>query len=180
MRREFGLLILMSVVLGLFPSGFLTGCRQNQLERESITRIPNNPPVPGTLVVVARLAEAPGNFPDNDHYDYAYILKYRLEFVYRGDYQDEFLLVGHYNPRIPRKALRGAITEKAGGNVIDYQVGDLHYLVLNPLQQVYEDAVEDEFYLENRPRFWASWADLYIPPADNGTTVLPATSDSQP
>ncbi len=165
------------LILGL--GLLLSACPQSRSEPESISKVPLNPPVSGSLVLVARLIELPGDFPPNDHYDYAYILKYRVEKVFGGDYDGDFLLVGHYNPRQARQGMQGRFGDKVGGNLRDFRAGDLHYLVLNPLAEVYAEAIEDEYYLESLPRYWASWADLYIPPAGEAD-IIPATVGTPP
>jgi hypothetical protein len=117
------------------------------------------PPVDGPLVVTAVLEEIPGEFPANDIYNYAFIMKYRVEQVHKGSYADPDILVGHYNPRIPRKDIKDDQDAKVGGDVKGFQVGDRHYLVLSPLEGQWTGALEDDYYKDKRPRHWALWAD---------------------
>lgn len=120
---------------------------------------PAKPPVEGKLVLIAELAEIPGQFPANELYNYAYIMKYKVVKVLQGAYGDPEILVGHYNPRIARAEIKDEQDAKVGGDVTSFQKGDVHYLVLNPLDGEWTGAVEDEYFNDKRPRWWALWAD---------------------
>jgi hypothetical protein len=121
--------------------------------------VPEKAPVAGELVLIARLAEIPGSFPANDLYNYAYVMKYQVVKVVQGTYADADILVGHYNPRIARNEIKDEQDAKVGGDVTSFQVGDVHYLVLSQLDGIWTGAVEDDYFKEKRPRYWASWAD---------------------
>src|SRR3954463_6362406 len=60
--------------------------------------VPATPPVAGEIVMTAELEDIPGNFPANDIYNYAYVMKYKVVKVLQGTYADPDILVGHYNP----------------------------------------------------------------------------------
>ena len=75
-----------------------------------------------TLEITARLIEIPGKFPPNDLYNYVYIMKYRVIKVIKGKYSESEILVGHYNPRIPRKQINDKMD-----NLVD---GRTRYLIL--------------------------------------------------
>jgi hypothetical protein len=122
-------------------------------------KIPAQPPVAGKLVLVGELIDIPGQFPANELYNYAYIMKYKVLKVVQGSYGDPEILVGHYNPRIARNDIKDEQDSKVGGNVTSFQKGDVHYLVLNPLDGEWTGAVEDEYFNDKRPRWWALWAD---------------------
>ena len=120
---------------------------------------PAKPPVEGKLVITAELADIPGQFPANDLYNYAYVMKYKVVRVLQGSYGEPEILVGHYNPRIARAEIKDEQDAKVGGDVTSFQKGDTHYLVLNPLDGEWTGAVEDEYFNDKRPRWWALWAD---------------------
>jgi hypothetical protein len=122
--------------------------------------MPATPPVEGELVMTARLMEIPGSFPANELYNYAYVMKYQVLGVSRGSYGDAEILVAHYNPRMAREEIKDEQGAKVGGGVKSFQEGDIHYLVLSRLDGLFNGAVEDDFYKEKRPRYWASWADM--------------------
>jgi hypothetical protein len=92
-------------------------------------------------------------------YNYAYVMRYKVLQVLQGTYADSVILVGHYNPRIAREEIKDEQDAKVGGNVKSFQAGDVHYLVLDPLDGTWTGAVEDDYFKEKRPRYWALWAD---------------------
>jgi len=100
-----------------------------------------------TVKVTARLVEIPGTFPPNDLYDYVYVMKYRVMKVESGTCDEKEILVGHYNPLIPRKQISDKMDEHVDGDVEKFAEGDKHVLVLiRPIDLVWEEAVEDEYY----------------------------------
>jgi hypothetical protein len=121
-------------------------------------KTPDKPPVEGKLVLIAEVADIPGQFPANDLYNYAYVMKYKVVRVLQGSYAEPEILVGHYNPRIARDEIKDEQDAKVGGDVTSFQKGDAHYLVLNPLDGEWTGAVEDEYFNDKRPRWWALWA----------------------
>lgn len=109
-----------------------------------------------TLIVIARLVEIPGKFAANDLYNYVYIMKYRVVKVLRGDYPARELLVGHYNPLIPRKRIKDKMAAFAAGDVTKFKTGDKHRLVLiKPIDRVWKDAVEDEYSDSDLDKYYA-------------------------
>ncbi len=116
-------------------------------------------PVEGELVIQAELQEIPGSFPANELYNYAYVMKYKVTKVIKGTFSDPDILVGHYNPRIARAAIKDDQDSKIGGDVKSFQIGDVHYLILSPMEGIWNGAVEDDFFKEKRARYWAFWAD---------------------
>jgi len=114
-----------------------------------------------TLVVTARLTEIPGTFVGNDLYDYVYVMKYRIISVERGVYEGRDILVGHYNPLISRRLVRDRMDPFVDGTVERFTVGARHRLVLiEPMEQVWEREVEDEFMDSDLVRFFALRADV--------------------
>lgn len=121
--------------------------------------VPATPPVAGKLVVTAELMEISGPFPANELYNYAFIMKYKVVKVLQGEYKDADILVGHYNPRIPRSEIADEQKPNVGGNLKSFQIGDLHYLVLDDLDGIFHGSIEDDYYKDRRGRYWARWAD---------------------
>jgi hypothetical protein len=117
-------------------------------------------PLPDTLVMTARLIEIPGKFAPNDLYNYVYIMKYRVVKVIKGKYTGQEILVGHYNPLIPRKQIQDKMTRYVAGDVVKFQAGDIHTLVLiKPIERVWKDAVEDEYFDSDLEKYFALRAD---------------------
>lgn len=136
-----------------------SGSSAAEAPAQASASVPAKPPVDGELVLTAKLAEIAGPFPANELYNYAYVMKYQVLKVIQGTYGDTDILVGHYNPRLPREEIKDEQDAKVGGNVKSFAVGDVHYLVLSPLDGIYTGAVEDDYFKEKRPRYWALWAD---------------------
>ncbi|MEO7424562.1 MAG: hypothetical protein ABI036_05195 [Fibrobacteria bacterium] len=127
--------------------------------QQSAAEVSAKPPVEGELVMTAQLEEISGSFPANDLYNYAYIMKYKVLKVAQGSYADADILVGHYNPRFAREDIKDEQDAKVGGNVKSFQVGDVHYLVLSHLDGIWTGSVEDDYFKDKRPRYWALWTD---------------------
>jgi hypothetical protein len=109
-----------------------------------------------TLVVLARLVEIPGKFPPNDIYNYVYIMKYRILKVVKGTYAAQEILVGHYNPRIPRKQIHDKMAANVKGDVTTFTVNAKHRLVLiRGIDRVWKDAVEDEYTDSDMNKYFA-------------------------
>jgi hypothetical protein len=98
-----------------------------------------------TIKLEARLIEIPGKFPSNDLYNYVYIMKYKVVKVLKGTYAKKEILVGHYNPLIPRDRIKDKMAETVHGNVTRFEINDRHLLTLFPLEKVWKDAVEDDY-----------------------------------
>lgn len=109
-----------------------------------------------TLVIIARLIEIPGKFPPNDLYNYVYIMKYRVITVVKGSYAGREILVGHYNPLIPRKQIRDKMMSQVKGDVGKFEVNAQHRLVLiTPIERVWKDAVEDDYSDSDEDKYFA-------------------------
>ncbi|MFW5960744.1 MAG: hypothetical protein ACOCSE_06455 [Chitinivibrionales bacterium] len=109
-----------------------------------------------TLVVKARLIEIPGTFPPNDLYDYVYVMKYRVLSVEKGEYDSRNILVGQYNPLIPRDKINDDMKESVRGNVKEFREGDKHILqLIEPITTVWQDAVEDEYFESELVKYYA-------------------------
>ncbi|MBD3345930.1 MAG: hypothetical protein GF401_12780 [Chitinivibrionales bacterium] len=109
-----------------------------------------------TLVVEARVVEIPGAFPPNDLYNYVYIMKYRVTEVLKGSYDDKEILVGHYNPLIPRKQVSDKMDKYVDGNVEKFEEGAKHKLTLiKPIDKVWQEALEDEYFDTQDDKYYA-------------------------
>lgn len=99
-----------------------------------------------TLIVVARVSDIPGTFAENDAYDYVYIMKYKIIMVLKGSSEDKEILVGHYNPLIPRKLIKDKMDVWCDGTVEKFTVGEKHRLVLlKPFEKIWTAPLENEF-----------------------------------
>ncbi len=114
-----------------------------------------------TLVVVARITEIPGKFASNDLYNYVYIMKYRVLSVVKGTYKGQDILVGHYNPLIPRSQIKDAMKKNVAGNVQKFEVGGKQKLwLITPIDKVWKDAVDDEYSDSDLEKYYALKADV--------------------
>lgn len=114
-----------------------------------------------TLIVTARVVEIPGKFPPNDLYNYVYIMKYRVLSVVKGKYDGQDILVGHYNPLVARAQVKDNMDKLVNGDVTKFEVGGKHKLVLvTPIEKVWKDAVEDEYFDSDLPKYFAVKADV--------------------
>jgi hypothetical protein len=114
-----------------------------------------------TLIILARLIEIPGKFAPNDLYNYVYIMKYRIIKVLKGSYAAQEILVGHYNPLIPRPQIRDNMAPVVRGNVARFETGAKHKLTLvTPVERVWKDAVEDDYADSDLDKYFALKADV--------------------
>jgi hypothetical protein len=114
-----------------------------------------------TLVITALLTEIPGKFAQNDVYDYVYIMKYKVLKVEKGTYKGKEILVGHYNPLIPRAKIKDKMDPLVNGNVTGFKVGNKHHLILiTPISAVWDKAIEESDYVDSDlDRYFALQAD---------------------
>lgn len=114
-----------------------------------------------TLVIIARITEIPGKFASNDLYNYVYIMKYRVLSVVKGAYKAQDILVGQYNPLIPRAQIKDKMKKFVSGNVEKFEVGAKQKLVLiKPIERVWKDAVEDEYSDSDSEKYFALKSDI--------------------
>jgi hypothetical protein len=117
-------------------------------------------PAPDAVVTVtAKLVEIPGKLPEDDLYDYAYVMKYVVE---GGPLDKQTILVAHYKPRQPRSAIKDKMKGVVSGKVRSFRQGDRHKLQLTAnLKSVWKGALVDEFSSVDRksPRYFALVAD---------------------
>jgi hypothetical protein len=109
-----------------------------------------------TLVITARLVEIPGKFAPNDLYNYVYVMKYRILKVEKGTYTEKEILVGQYNPLIPRKNIKDKMASCVSGDADKFEVGVKHTMVLvTPLESLWKDATEDEYFDSPLKKYFA-------------------------
>jgi hypothetical protein len=109
-----------------------------------------------TLIIDARLVEIPGKFAPNDLYNYVYVMKYRVLKVVKGDYSQKEILIGQYNPLIPRKKINDKMDKYVDGDASEFNEGAKHKLVLiTPIESVWNEAIEDEYFDSELEKFYA-------------------------
>lgn len=138
-----------AVVLALATCllGALAGTRTSRAEGPAGTP-PPTPPASASLRLTAKLVEIPGKLPDDELYDYAYVMRYE---VVGGPMDKQSILVAHYKPRQPRSALKDKMKSVVSGKVRSFRVGDVHKLELTPnLKSVWKGALVDEFAATDR------------------------------
>jgi len=131
----------------------LAGCGghpSNEIDKEITTL--------GTAEVTAQLVENREPFPSNDLYNYAYVLKYRVLKVHRGQAPQGEILVGQYNPLKPRDRVQDDVSGKVGGHLDAFHAGDVHRIALSaPLDQFWMGGIIDKYFDQPGTRYWAIW-----------------------
>lgn len=117
----------------------------------------------GSIEVTAKLAEVPGEFPPNDLYDYAYVMKYEVLTTHRGQVPTT-IYVGHYNPLKPRASAADARAEDVGGNVTRFSVGDVHRMALEvPIDDYCMAGIINKYAETSKdPIYWAVWTNRVV------------------
>jgi len=88
-------------------------------------------------------------------------MKYRVMKVIKGSYSGQEILVGHYNPLIPRQRIKDKMAPFARGNVARFETGAKHTLTLvTPIERVWKDAVEDDYADSDLDKYYAIKADI--------------------
>lgn len=146
--------VVVALLLGLFPLGCArpNGASSSGADAEVTTR--------GSYEVTARLVEVPeGAVFERDLYNYATILKYRVEEVHRGVIDDQLIYVGHYNPFKPRAAAADRRAPDVGGDLREFEAGQLHRMALEaPIDDHYMGGIVNKYFGENtEPIYWAVW-----------------------
>lgn len=158
------------ILIAVISAVLLSGCdskrdKQDQAQdSQAAPRSAGGPdsshaPAAGAITVEAELEDIAGQFPANDIYNYAYVMKYKVLKVVHGEFSQPEILIAHYNPRFARNDIHDEQDSLVGGDVKSFQVGDKHSLVLEPLDKIWSGAVEDEYYKDTSPRFWAVRSD---------------------
>jgi hypothetical protein len=118
----------------------------------------------GSVEVTAKLQEIRGEFPPNNLYDYAYILKYQVLDTHRGKVEGATILVGHYNPLKPRAEAADARVKEIGGNLKRFQAGEIHRMALEtPIDDHYMGPIINKYHGEEKgPIYWAVWTNRVV------------------
>lgn len=106
------------------------------------------------LEVTAKLVDIAKEFPPDDLYDYAFVMKYQ---VTGGEMAGKTIYVAHYKPRVPRSKIKDKMKKHVSGTLKRFKVGDVHQLVLEPnLKKIWNGALHDEYFAVDRtsPRYW--------------------------
>ena len=115
----------------------------------------------GSAEVTGRLLEIAGEFPANDLYNYAYVLKYRVLTVHRGKVDGKEIFIAHYNPLKPRSSVQDEVSGKVGGNLKTFKAGEIHRMALEgPLDQHWMGGIIDKYFGQPGIRYWAVWTNL--------------------
>lgn len=115
----------------------------------------------GTVEVTAKLVDVGGDFPPNDLYDYAHVMKYEVIETHRGTVDANTICVGHYNPLKPRASVADERVKEIGGNVTKFVAGDIHRMALAvPIDENYMGGIVNKLpESEKGPIYWALWTD---------------------
>jgi hypothetical protein len=149
------------------PTGIKAASCPTQTKAATPALAPASPKPPraasagDTLIIDARIVEIAGTFAPNDLYNYVYIMKYRVLKVVKGVYTEQDILVGHYNPLIPRAHIKDDMKKYVSGNAPKFEVGAKHKLVLvTPIEKVWQKEIEDEYIDSDLPKFFALRTDV--------------------
>jgi hypothetical protein len=130
--------LLLGIVLGLVTLPAL-----GAVSRAEGPAPPPVPPKDAPIFVTAKLVEIPGKFPEDDLYDYAYVMRY---VVIGGPMDKQSILVAHYKPRQPRPAIKDKMKSIVSGKLRSFHQGDVHKLKLTDnIKSVWKGALIDEF-----------------------------------
>ena len=113
----------------------------------------------GSVEVTAELAEIRGEFANRADYDYAFIMKYTVLKVHRGEVPPGPIYVGHYTPEKPRDRVKDARVEDVGGTLAAFKAGDVHRMALEvPIDDFFMGGIINRYFGEETgPVYWAVW-----------------------
>ena len=117
----------------------------------------------GSIEVTAKLVEVLGEFPPNDLYDYAYVLKYEVVKTHRGE-APKTIYVGQYNPLKPRAEAADARSGEIGGTVTAFHAGDVHRMALEvPIDDYCMVGIINKYAEQVKdPIYWAVWTNRVV------------------
>lgn len=115
----------------------------------------------GTIEITAKLVDTGGEFPPNDLYDYAHVMKYEVQQTHRGKVEGNVIYVGHYNPLKPRNTVADERVKDVGGNVTKFVAGDVHRMALvAPIDENFMGGIVNKLpESEKGPIYWALWTE---------------------
>ena len=112
----------------------------------------------GSAEITGQIVEIPGEFPANDFYNYAYVFKYRVLKVHRGQVNGSEIFVAHYNPLKPRVTVADEFSGKIGGKVERFRAGEIHRMAIDePLDKHWMGGIIDKYFENKGTRYWAVW-----------------------
>ena len=113
----------------------------------------------GTAEVTAKLVEIRGELPNIPLYDYAFVFKYEVLKVHRGNVAPKVIYVAHYNPLKSRTAAADARSGAIGGDVEMFRAGDVHRMALNfPIDDHFMGGVVNRYFEDGvKEIHWAVW-----------------------
>ncbi len=117
----------------------------------------------GSVEVTGRLIEIRGKFLPNDNlYNYAFVMKYEILEVHRGEVDAEEIVVAHYNPLKPRPQVADEFYPEIGGTLKKFRAGDVHRMALEaPIDDHYIGGIVDRYFQQKKgPIYWAVWTNL--------------------
>jgi len=150
----------LSVLVMLALTFYLLAARGQTGKDQSVSNL-------GKIEVIARLIEAPDQFPNLGAYRYTYVVKYEVLAVHRQDPDRKYTLspgdeifVGHYKPWLPRSEIKDTDwgDDPLGGKLTRFVVGEAHRLALDyDLQDLAPSGVLDYCFPQGVNRFFALW-----------------------
>lgn len=113
----------------------------------------------GSIEVTAELTEIRGDFIDRADYDYAFVMKYKVLQVHRGQVDQEMIYVGHYNPLESRDRVADERVTDVGGRLQKFRAGDVHRMALEtPIDDFFMGGIVNRYFEEyTGPVYWAVW-----------------------
>jgi hypothetical protein len=115
----------------------------------------------GTTEVTAVLEEVRGEFVNRANYDYAFVIRYKVKTVHRGQVDGDTIYIAHYNPQKTRSAAADVRVTDVGGNVTRFKAGDTHRIALEaPIDDYYMGGIINRYFDEYKGIvYWAVWTD---------------------
>ena len=115
----------------------------------------------GSIEVTAELEEIRGEFVNKANYDYAFVMKYKVLEVHRGEIEGDTIYVGHYNPEKARAEVADARVPDIGGSLKRFHAGEVHRMALEaPIDDYYMGGIINRYFEEYKgPIHWAVWTD---------------------
>ena len=119
----------------------------------------------GQLEVTATLMEIKGELPDDPLYDYAFVFRYEVATVHRGDLPTEVIYVAQYKPLEPRAGVADARSGPIGGDLKRFRAGASHRMALVvPVDDHFMGGIVNRYFEESDdPIYWAVWTNRVDP-----------------
>jgi hypothetical protein len=113
----------------------------------------------GDTEVTAQLDEIRGEFVDQTNYDYAFVMKYKVLKVHRGNVDSD-------NPLTPRASVADARAKDVGGTLKRFRAGDIHRMALvSPMDDYFMGGIINRYFEEYKgPVYWALWTGPGVKP----------------